>query len=190
MLAWAMAVKDPALCAEHVHVLRKITWLLNAFQPSIESFSLMPRAVKGWDDVMERLQWFSLLAEGAQEYIGAEFDKGVVPFMAPSMLFHCLKAHNKEFRVQDTTVLTWSEHISNDISRNWVTTGPLLTVSAINRGTPSTQSGQGSLRPQWTMPGLTTSLFDQLRTWHEWWTRVKRSPDDRDLFDYGEDLVF
>ncbi|TQN72140.1 Protein mms22, partial [Colletotrichum shisoi] len=127
MLAWAMAVKDPALCAEHVHVLRKITWLLNAFQPSIESFSLMPRAVKGWDDVMERLQWFSLLAEGAQEHIGAEFDKGVVPFMAPSRLFRCLKAHNKDFRVQDTTVLTWSEHISNDISRNWVTTGPLLT---------------------------------------------------------------
>ncbi|KAK1986012.1 Mus7/MMS22 family protein [Colletotrichum cereale] len=190
MLTWATVVKGATLCLEHIHVLRRITWLLNAFQPSIESFSLMPAAVRGWDSVMDRLQWFSLLAEGAHAYLGAEFDKGDVPLMAPSRLFRLLRAHNEGFRVQDTTVLTWSEHIGNDISRNWVTTGPFLTVSGINRGTPSTQSGQGSLRPQWTMQELTTSLYDQLRIWHEWWIRVKGSPKEREAFDYGEDLIF
>ncbi|KAK1968987.1 Mus7/MMS22 family protein [Colletotrichum sublineola] len=189
-LAWATAVKGTALCLEHIHVLRRITWLLNAFQPSIESFSLMPTAVRSWDGVIDKLQWFSVLAEGAHEYLGVELDKGDVPFVTPSRLFHLLRAHNEDFRVQDTTVLTWSEHIGNDISRNWITTGPFLTVSGINRGTPSTQSGQGSLRPQWTMQELTASLYDQLRIWHEWWIRVKGSPTEREAFDHGEDLIF
>ncbi|KAK2003518.1 Mus7/MMS22 family protein [Colletotrichum falcatum] len=190
MLAWATVVKGTTLCLEHIHVLRRITWLLNAFQPFIESFSLMPAAVKGWDSVIDSLQWFSLLAEGAHEYLGAELDKGDVPFVAPSRLFRLLRAHSERFRIQDTTVLTWSEHIGADISRNWVTTGPFLTVSGINRGTPSTQSGQGSLRPQWTMQGLTASLYDQLRIWHEWWIRVNGSPKEREMFDCGEDLIF
>ncbi|KAK2033385.1 Mus7/MMS22 family protein [Colletotrichum zoysiae] len=190
MLAWATVVKGTTLCLEHIHVLRRITWLLNAFQPFIESFSLMPAAVKGWDSVMDRLQWFSLLAEGAHEYLGAELDKGNISFLVPSRLFRLLRAHNEDFRIQDTTVLTWSEHIGNDISRNWVTTGPFLNVSVINRGAPSTQSGQGSLRPQWTMQELTASLYDQLRVWHEWWIRVKGSPKEREAFEYGEDLIF
>ncbi|KAK1514197.1 Mus7/MMS22 family protein [Colletotrichum costaricense] len=143
-LAWANALGRSMLSPEHVHVLRRITWLLNAFQPSLEAFSFMVTEPRGWDNVMSMLHWFSLLAQGAQEYL----ENQETPFIAASGLFRRLRTLNEIFTIQDTTVLTWSEHIGNDISRNWVTTGPLLTVSPHNRGTPSTQSGIGSLRPK------------------------------------------
>ncbi|KAI3552133.1 Mus7/MMS22 family protein [Colletotrichum filicis] len=143
-LAWANALGRSMLSPEHVHVLRRITWLLNAFQPSLEAFSFMGTEPRGWDNVMSMLHWFSLLAQGAQEYL----ENQETPFIAASGLFRRLRTLNEIFTIQDTTVLTWSEHIGNDISRNWVTTGPLLTVSPHNRGTPSTQSGIGSLRPK------------------------------------------
>ncbi|KAK1506116.1 Mus7/MMS22 family protein [Colletotrichum tamarilloi] len=143
-LAWANALGRSMLSPEHVHVLRRITWLLNAFQPSLEAFSFMVTEPRGWDNVMSMLHWFSLLAQGTQEYL----ENQETPFIAASGLFRRLRTLNEIFTIQDTTVLTWSEHIGNDISRNWVTTGPLLTVSPHNRGTPSTQSGIGSLRPK------------------------------------------
>ncbi|KAK1688511.1 Mus7/MMS22 family protein [Colletotrichum godetiae] len=185
-LAWASALGRSMLSPEHVHVLRRITWLLNAFQPSLEAFSFMATEPRGWDNVMAMLHWFSLLAEGAQEYL----ENQETPFIAASGLFRRLRTHNEVFTIQDTTVLTWSEHIGNDITRNWVTTGPLLTVSAHNRGTPSTQSGIGSLRPNWDMQELTMSLLDQMRNWHEWWARVKESPADTEEVDFGEDIFF
>ncbi|KAL0782618.1 hypothetical protein CaCOL14_000524 [Colletotrichum acutatum] len=185
-LAWANALGRSMLSPEHVHVLRRITWLLNAFQPSLEAFSFMATEPRGWDNVISMLHWFSLLAEGAQEYL----ENQETPFIAASGLFRRLRTLNEIFTIQDTTVLTWSEHIGNDISRNWITTGPLLTVSAHNRGTPSTQSGIGSLRPKWDMQELTTSLLDQMRNWHEWWTRVKELPADTEEVDFGEDVIF
>lgn len=185
-LAWASALGRSMLSPEHVHVLRRITWLLNAFRPSLEAFSFMATEPRGWDNVMAMLHWFSLLAEGAQEYL----ENQETPFIAASGLFRRLRTLNEIFTIQDTTVLTWSEHIGNDISRNWVTTGPLLTVSAQNRGTPSTRSGIGSLRPNWDMQELTTSLLDQMRNWHEWWTRVKELPADTEEVDFGEDVIF
>ncbi|OHE96143.1 Mus7/MMS22 family protein [Colletotrichum orchidophilum] len=185
-LAWASALGGSMLSAEHVHALRRITWLLNAFQPSLEAFSLMAIEPRGWDNVMAMLHWFSQLAEGAQEYL----ENQETPFIAASGLFRRLRTLDKTFRIQDTTVLTWSEHIGNDITRNWVTTGPLLTVSAHNRGTPSTQSGHGSLRPNWDMHELMTSLLDQMRNWHEWWMRVKASPADYEEVDFWEDIIF
>lgn len=190
LLAWVTAVKGTTLCAEQIHVLRRIIWLLNAFQPSLEAFSLLPREARGWDDLMDRLHWFSILVEGAQDYIGTELNKSDAPSISPLGLFRRLRTLNEDFRVQDTTVLTWSEHLVNDISRNWVTIGPVLTVSGINRGTPSTQSGQGSRRPDWDVQELTASLHDQLRIWNEWWKRVKRAPGDRDVFDYGDCMIF
>ncbi|KAG7047854.1 Mus7/MMS22 family protein [Colletotrichum scovillei] len=102
-LAWANALGRSMLSPEHVHVLRRITWLLNAFQPSLEAFSFMATEPRGWDNVMSMLRWFSLLAEGAQEYL----ENQETPFIASSGLFRRLRTLNEIFTIQDTTVLTW-----------------------------------------------------------------------------------
>ncbi|KAK1458963.1 Mus7/MMS22 family protein [Colletotrichum melonis] len=102
-LAWANALGRSMLSPEHVHVLRRITWLLNAFQPSLEAFSFMVTEPRGWDNVMSMLHWFSLLAQGAQEYL----ENQETPFIAASGLFRRLRTLNEIFTIQDTTVLTW-----------------------------------------------------------------------------------
>ncbi|KAJ0288290.1 hypothetical protein COL940_002076 [Colletotrichum noveboracense] len=131
-LDWATGLRGTPVSAEHIHVLRKIIWLVNTLQPTFESYSLKQGEVKWWDEVMEQLNWFSVLVYGAEEYLDTQLERSQVPPLSPSGLFRRLR-EAKNFKIQDAMVLEWSRVIVDDVQRNWVVKGPVWTVP----GSPS-----------------------------------------------------
>ncbi|KAI8168445.1 Mus7/MMS22 family protein [Colletotrichum sp. SAR 10_70] len=131
-LDWATGLRGTPVSAEHIHALRKIVWLVNTLQPTFESYSLKQGEVKWWDEVMERLDWFSVLVNGAEEYLDTQLERSQVPPLSPSGLFRRLR-EAKNFKIQDAMVLEWSRVIVDDVQRNWVVKGPVWTVP----GSPS-----------------------------------------------------
>ncbi|KAJ0352181.1 hypothetical protein KNSL1_002828 [Colletotrichum chrysophilum] len=131
-LDWATGLRGTPVSAEHIHVLRKIIWLVNTLQPTFESYSLKQGEVKWWDEVMEHLNWFSVLVNGAEEYLDTQLERSQVPPLSPSGLFRRLR-EAKNFKIQDAMVLEWSRVIVDDVQRNWVVKGPVWTVP----GSPS-----------------------------------------------------
>ncbi|OLN80957.1 Protein MSP1-like protein 2 [Colletotrichum chlorophyti] len=85
VLAWAKTVKGTSLGAEQIHILRRVIWVFNALQPTLESFSLMPREIRGWDKLMDRLHWFSVLVEGARKYIDGQLVSSEAPTLSPAV---------------------------------------------------------------------------------------------------------
>ncbi|KAI8257788.1 Protein MSP1 [Colletotrichum sp. SAR 10_98] len=131
-LDWATGLRGTPVSAEHIHALRKIVWLVNTLQPTFESYSLKQGEVKWWDEVMEQLDWFSVLVNGAEEYLDTQLERSQVPSLSPSGLFRRLR-EAKNFKIQDAMVLEWSRVIVDDVQRNWVVKGPVWTVP----GSPS-----------------------------------------------------
>ncbi|KAJ0387388.1 hypothetical protein COL922a_002434 [Colletotrichum nupharicola] len=131
-LDWATGLRGTPVSAEHIHVLRKIIWLVNTLHPTFESYSLKQGEVKWWDEVMEQLNWFSVLVNGAEEYLDTQLERSQVPPLSPSGLFRRLR-EAKNFKIQDAMVLEWSRVIVDDVQRNWVVKGPVWTVP----GSPS-----------------------------------------------------
>ncbi|KAI8279928.1 Mus7/MMS22 family protein [Colletotrichum sp. SAR11_240] len=131
-LDWATGLRGTPVSAEHIHALRKIVWLVNTLQPTFESYSLKQGEVKWWDEVMEKLHWFSVLVNGAEEYLDTQLERSQVPPLSPSGLFRRLR-EAKNFKIQDAMVLEWSRVIVDDVQRNWVVKGPVWTVP----GSPS-----------------------------------------------------
>ncbi|KAJ5011878.1 Protein MSP1 [Colletotrichum sp. SAR 10_99] len=131
-LDWTTGLRGTPVSAEHIHALRKIVWLVNTLQPTFESYSLKQGEVKWWDEVMEQLDWFSVLVNGAEEYLDTQLERSQVPSLSPSGLFRRLR-EAKNFKIQDAMVLEWSRVIVDDVQRNWVVKGPVWTVP----GSPS-----------------------------------------------------
>ncbi|KAI8288463.1 hypothetical protein K4K60_010981 [Colletotrichum sp. SAR11_57] len=103
-LDWATGLRGTPVSAEHIHVLRKIIWLVNTLQPTFESYSLKQGEVKWWDEVMEQLNWFSVLVNGAEEYLDTQLERSQVPPLSPLGLFRRLR-EAKNFKIQDAMVL-------------------------------------------------------------------------------------
>ncbi|KAH0444620.1 mus7 mms22 family protein [Colletotrichum camelliae] len=189
MLDWATGLRGTPVSAEHIHVLRKIVWLVNTLQPTFESCSLKQGNVKWWDEVMERLDWFSVLVNGAEEYMDAQLERSQAPTLSPSGLFRRLR-EAKNFKIQDAMVLEWSRVIVDDVQRNWVVKGPMWTVPGSTCDNSSTQPTHGTIKLDWDIQELVTSLHDQLRIWSQWWTRGKKESADQGGFDFEDFALF
>ncbi|KAL0940652.1 mus7 mms22 family protein [Colletotrichum truncatum] len=189
ILDWATAVRGTFLCAEHIHILRKIVWLVNTLQPTIESFSLAFEERRWWHNLMERLEWFSLLVEGAQDYLRTELGRSQVPSLSPLALFRRLRDTNA-IKIQDAMVLEWSRVIAEDVQRNWVVKGPIWTVPGSTCDTTSTQPAHGTIKLNWNMQELVTSLHDQLQIWNQWWIEGNSKPGERKVFTFEDYAIF
>ncbi|KAF6821361.1 mus7 mms22 family protein [Colletotrichum sojae] len=190
LLAWAMAVRGSSLSTEHMHVFRKVVWLVNNIQPAIESFSLESGGLNWWDELMERLGWFSLLVEGAVDYLGAELDKSEAPSLSPPALFRLLRCAGQDFRIQDATLLGWADAIVQDVERNWVIRGPMWTVPGTCRDATLSQPTHGTVGGDWDIQEVTVGLYDQLQIWNQWWKEVTKEPEERDEFDFEDYTIF
>lgn len=190
LLAWAMTVRGASLCVEHIHVLRKVVWLVNSLHPAIESFSLAGGHLEWWDGLMERLGWFSLLVEGAVDYLSSELDSSGAPSLSPSALFRLLRSAGQDFRVQDATLLGWADAIVKDVERNWVIRGPLWTVPGTCRDATLSQPTHGTMGADWDVQEVVVSLHDQLQIWNQWWKRGRREPGERGDFDFADYTIF
>ncbi|KAJ0294632.1 hypothetical protein CBS470a_000540 [Colletotrichum nupharicola] len=145
-LDWATGLRGTPVSAEHIHVLRKIIWLVNTLQPTFESYSLKQGEVKWWDEVMEQLNWFSVLVYGAEEYLDTQLERSQVPPLSPSGLFRRLR-EAKNFKIQDAMVLEWSRVIVDDVQRNWVVKGPVWTVPGSTCDNSPSEGGADDGKP-------------------------------------------
>ncbi|KAF9878531.1 mus7 mms22 family protein [Colletotrichum karsti] len=188
ILDWATSVGGTPLCAEHVHVFRKVIWLINTLQPTVESFSLVTEGMGWWDDVMDRLDRFSLLVEGAQDYLSDAMDDSPTTTISPSALFRRIRGFGS-IKIQDAMVLEWSRVIVDDVQRNWVVKGPVWTVPGSTCDHSSTQPTHGTIKLNWDMQELVDSLHDQLQIWTDWWRRGKKE-NERQGFDFEGYMIF
>ncbi|KAF5526517.1 Protein mms22 [Colletotrichum aenigma] len=188
-LDWATGLRGTPVSAEHIHALRKIVWLVNTLQPTFESYSLKQGEVKWWDEVMERLDWFSVLVNGAEEYLDTQLERSQVPPLSPSGLFRRLR-EAKNFKIQDAMVLEWSRVIVDDVQRNWVVKGPVWTVPGSTCDNSSTQPARGTIKLDWDNQELVITLHDQLRIWSQWWTSGKKEPGAQGGFDFEDFALF
>lgn len=167
------------LAAEHLHSLTMILMALNALAPSVVVFFLMANLELGIEDddcrkLREVVSSISDFVGPAASYLdglasphstGNDIDG---PSIVPSLLFEgidtCGAAHTQGVGVQ---VNDFSRHIIDDISRNWVSTGSMLTIRGPSRpqGPTSTQSGRGVEVPKWERAQLVSELSTQLRGW-------------------------
>ncbi|KAI8180651.1 Mus7/MMS22 family protein [Colletotrichum sp. SAR 10_86] len=173
-LDWATGLRGTPVSAEHIHALRKIVWLVNTLQPTFESYSLKQGEVKWWDEVMERLDWFSVLVNGAEEYLDTQLERSQVSPLSPSGLFRRLR-EAKNFKIQDAMVLEWSRVIVDDVQRNWVVKGPVWTVPGSTCDNSSTQPAHGTIKLDWDNQELVITLHDQLRIWSQW---LRKGPSE------------
>ncbi|KAJ3957475.1 hypothetical protein N0V92_005939 [Colletotrichum tropicale] len=157
-LDWATGLRGTPVSAEHIHALRKIVWLVNTLQPTFESYSLKQGEVKWWDEVMERLDWFSVLVNGAEEYLDTQLERSQVPPLSPSGLFRRLR-EAKNFKIQDAMVLEWSRVIVDDVQRNWVVKGPVWTIPGSTCDNSSTQPAHGTIKLDWDNQELVITLL-------------------------------
>ncbi|KAI8260692.1 Mus7/MMS22 family protein [Colletotrichum sp. SAR11_239] len=173
-LDWATGLRGTPVSAEHIHALRKIVWLVNTLQPTFESYSLKQGEVKWWDEVMERFDWFSVLVNGAEEYLDTQLERSQVSPLSPSGLFRRLR-EAKNFKIQDAMVLEWSRVIVDDVQRNWVVKGPVWTVPGSTCDNSSTQPAHGTIKLDWDNQELVITLHDQLRIWSQW---LRKGPSE------------
>jgi len=175
-----MTTMDVALlAAEHLHSLTMVFMALNALAPSVVVFFLMANLELDIedDDLRKLCEVVSLISD----FVGpaASYLDGLAslrstdndtegPSIVPSLLFDGVDAWGVA-RVQgvEAQVNDFSQHIIDDISRNWVLTGSMLTIRGPSRpqGPTSTQSGRGVEVPKWERAQLVSELSTQLWGW-------------------------
>ncbi|KAH7021108.1 Mus7/MMS22 family-domain-containing protein [Microdochium trichocladiopsis] len=167
------------LRGEHLHSLTMIFMALNAFGPSVVVHFMMedneldiePDESLRLRSIISSISGFVTSAashldgviRGSHEANGAD-NMAIVP----DHLFEGLDLWNSALPPgTETQVDDFSRHVTDDISRNWVSTGSTMTVRGPTRlqGLTSTQSGRGIAVPQWDRSELVSGLVEQLQGW-------------------------
>ncbi|KAH7311740.1 Mus7/MMS22 family-domain-containing protein [Stachybotrys elegans] len=133
------------------HIIKRLTEVANIISPSVYLLGLTGSEA---GDLVTAKTWLGFMREWINRRLDTDnfarpLGQGTGSAIASMML--------------TPRVAGFVENITNDIRRNWVMTEERITIQAPGRarGTPSTQSGQGVLRPRWTASELRKDLSER-----------------------------
>ncbi|KAM0277987.1 hypothetical protein ACHAQH_005441 [Verticillium albo-atrum] len=187
MLRWIREVQGlngGVLCAEHVHLFRKMITLLTMLRPALAAASFISPLPAYWSDMQQALTDMSRALSSAECRLASSLAD---PYEdEPSAgLFLGFVASNAIEQKEETLTISLATSTITDFERNWVVTAETIAAQAPAR---ATQTFQGLKRPHWVMEELGHSLLEELRIWNAWWARCRAHVQD-EAIGKAEDMM-
>lgn len=180
----------PNFTLEYMYTLVQLVKLLNLFSPSIVAYLCTPSHVRSHVGVaMSRaIDSFTEFTSSVSEYLAGRLEpvrsgsrgmSGSEPALQLDFvrLFEEMEWYQPDQSLnRNSHINGFTKHMSDDIQKNWVTTGsgPGLMMISIRGPTrnppvpavPSTQSGQGTMMAAWDLRRLASDLYAQVSDWN------------------------
>ncbi|KAF4463536.1 hypothetical protein FALBO_9661 [Fusarium albosuccineum] len=162
--------KHGLLEAEQVYVITQLLAMSNYLWPSLQGLALIQPSSRPWIEIMQILKDARCGLARAESYVSDLVELEDYSLDANLLL----SGFRRQSYQVETHTKSFTDNIVNDVRRNWVNTGSMITIQAPGkgRGFPSTQSGQGMPGPVWDGEKLARDLYEQIRAWNHWWEEV------------------
>lgn len=174
---------EVALGPERLHTLTQMTKLLNLFNPSMTAFLFNDSQSRTASDLRAAIEAFTEYTHAAGEYLAGilktkktggrretDTNTAAVVQIDPVFLFEGVQVTPSSSALgSNEHINSFSKRMIDDITKDWETSGSLLTIRGRKRpaGAPATtQSGQGTPIPQWNIRRLAEGLLGELRQWN------------------------
>ncbi|KAM0328466.1 hypothetical protein ACHAQA_004873 [Verticillium albo-atrum] len=172
MLRWIREIhglNGGAVCAEHMHLFRKMVAILNLLQPTLTAASFASPLPAYWADVQQALQALAQATSSAEAGLASRLAAPHEGEPSAGLFQNSLASAGAEGR-EETLVASLARSTVTDFEKNWLVTAEAITTQAPAR---ATQTGQGIERPRWDSEELGRSVLDELRIWNAWWARCR-----------------
>lgn len=159
--------------AERVHLIAQLLSMSNYIWPSLRGLALSQATSESWKDITLLLKEARSGFARAESYISETMELEDYS-LDPGLLLSGFRRRTTRAPQVDEHAKSFTDNIVNDVRRNWITTGPNVTIQAPGkgRGLPSTQSGQGTPAPVWQEGVLVKDLHERVKTWNYWWDEI------------------
>lgn len=155
---------------EQVHLITQVLHLSNILWPSVYETSLCAVSQGPWMDIVQTLGSMQTGIDRAEAYVADMVDVEDYSLRSEILLSGFRRRRAAALQIEND-IKTFTDNIVNDIRKLWITSGSSITIQAPGRGPglTQTQSGQGTPAPVWEPRMLANNLYDELRTWNQWW---------------------
>ncbi|KAK8039421.1 hypothetical protein PG993_007832 [Apiospora rasikravindrae] len=194
---------EVALGPERLHTLTQMTKLLNLLSPSMAAFLFNDSRSRMANDLREAIEAFTEYTHAAGQYLADTLKKAkgrgtmdnrdatAVVQIDPVFLFEGVQFTPSSSALgSNDHINSFSKYMIEDIAKDWENTGSSLTIRGPAGGPATTQSGQGTLIPQWNVRKLATELLEELKQWNSVYDKAHNVSNRRCDIDVLSNMPF